>query len=91
MKQYSVLITARTNSSRLPKKCLLPFGDQNVISYIITIAKQNNLSPILSTTKQKSDDILCKIAKSHKINFFSLNSSSKLLIHELIFIVSKLL
>jgi len=78
MKQYPVLITARTNSSRLPKKCLLPFGDRNVISYIITIAKQNNLFPILSTTKKRSDDILCKIAKSHKINFFRGSEKNKL-------------
>ena len=78
MKKYPVLITARTRSSRLPKKCLLPFGDNSVIYHIFVEAKKNNFFPVLSTTKHKSDDILCKIAKSCKINFFRGSEKNKL-------------
>lgn len=78
MSEYPVLITVRTSSSRLPKKCLLDFGKISVISYVIKRAKENNLTPILTTTKNKSDDILCEIAKKHKIKFYRGSEKNKL-------------
>ncbi len=36
-------ITVRTSSSRLPQKCLLPFGNGNVFEHIIRRAKHYNL------------------------------------------------
>ena len=78
MSEYPVLITVRTSSSRFPKKCLLDFGKISVISYVIKRAKENNLTPILTTTKNKSDDILCEIAKKHKIKFFRGSEKNKL-------------
>ena len=35
-------VSARVNSSRLPNKCLLPFGDTNVISHAIRRARVEN-------------------------------------------------
>ena len=63
-------ITVRTNSSRLPAKCLLNFGDVNVITHLIRRAKKFKIIPIICTTKNKSDDILEKISRFEKINFF---------------------
>ena len=54
-------ITVRTASTRLPKKCLLPFGDVSVIHHVIRRAKLSSLDPILCTTTDPSDDILVSI------------------------------
>lgn len=78
MFKYPVLITVRTSSSRLPRKCLLQFGETNVISYVIKRAKENGLTPILTTTKNKPDDILCEIAKKNKIKYFRGSEHNKL-------------
>ena len=52
-------ITVRTQtSSRLPKKCLLPFGQGNVIEHIIERALFYGLDPIVCTTDQPADDVL---------------------------------
>ena len=61
--KYPGLITVRTSSTRLPNKCLLPFGDGNVIEHIIKRAKYSGLDPILCTSIDKSDNILQEIAE----------------------------
>ena len=68
--KYFGLITVRTNSTRLKKKCLLKFGNINIIEHIILRAKKNNITPIVCTTKSKSDTILEKISKKHKVKCF---------------------
>jgi spore coat polysaccharide biosynthesis protein SpsF len=55
-------ITVRTSSSRLPRKCLLPFGECNVIEHIIHRAIHYQLDPIICTSIDPSDDILEEIA-----------------------------
>lgn len=55
-------ITVRTSSSRLPGKCLLPFGDETVIEHVINRAKNSGIFPIVCTSKDKSDDELENIA-----------------------------
>ena len=66
---YIGLITVRTSSSRLKNKCLL-YLDKNirVIEHIILRCIDSGITPILCTTKNKSDDILIKIAKNLKLN-----------------------
>ena len=71
-------ITVRTNSSRLPKKCLLDFGESNVITHLIRRAKKFNINPIVCTTKNKSDDIIEKISKYEKIKFFRGSEKNKI-------------
>ena len=71
-------ITVRTNSSRLPAKCLLNFGGINVITHIIRRAKKFKIIPITCTTKNKSDDILEKISKIEKVNFFRGSEKNKI-------------
>jgi spore coat polysaccharide biosynthesis protein SpsF len=67
---FSGLITVRTSSSRLPKKCLLPFGDSNVIVHIINRAKFYNIEPIICTSTDQSDDIIELIAKNEGVKVF---------------------
>ncbi len=73
------LITVRTSSTRLPGKCLLPFGEGNVINHLIARAKSFSIDPIICTSTDKSDDILEEMAKSLGIRFFrgSLNNKLK--------------
>ncbi len=74
----SGLITVRTSSSRLPAKCLLPFGDVNVITHIINRAIAFDIDPIICTSTDKSDDILEKIAKDAGIKCFRGSLKNKL-------------
>ncbi len=63
-------ITVRTFSSRLPKKCLLPFGEGNVLEHIIRRARHFGLDPIVCTTTETSDDVLEIIADSEGAKCF---------------------
>jgi spore coat polysaccharide biosynthesis protein SpsF len=71
-------VTVRTQSSRLPSKCLLPFGNTNVIRHIIRRSKAFGIMPILCTTTNKSDSILEKIAKSESVKIFRGSEKNKL-------------
>jgi len=67
------IIQARTSSSRLPDKILLPFYKNKTILDIIIerMAKRfNNYPIILATTTNQADDILYRFAERWKIKFF---------------------
>lgn len=68
---YIGIITVRTSSSRLPEKCLLPFGDgMNVIAHVIRRAVAFGITPIVCTSVDASDDILEQIAQKEGVNCF---------------------
>ena len=46
------------------------FKQKNIIEHIILRCIDADLVPILCTSKNKSDDILIKIAKKFKIKYF---------------------
>jgi len=66
----SAFITVRTTSSRLPQKCLLPFGEWNVIEHIINRTKHYGLDPIVCTSIHQTDDILEEISKKECAKVF---------------------
>jgi len=72
------LITVRTNSSRLPNKCLLPFGDSTVLHHIIKRVKFYSLIPIVCTTIDDSDDIIESIALENDVKIFRGSVHNKL-------------
>lgn len=78
-KDIPSFITVRTSSSRLPQKCLLPFGEVNVITHIINRAKFYGIDPIICTSTDKSDDVLETIAMNEGVRCFrgSLNNKLK--------------
>ena len=51
-------ITVRTASTRLPRKCLLPFGEGNVLEHIIRRAKFFGFEPVICTTSLEEDNII---------------------------------
>lgn len=77
MKFYG-LITVRTGSTRLKKKCLLHFGKINIIEHIILRSSKSNIIPIVCTTQNKSDDVIIKIAKKLKVKYFRGSKKNKI-------------
>jgi spore coat polysaccharide biosynthesis protein SpsF len=63
-------ITVRTSSTRLPNKCLLPLGDETVISHVVKRAIAYGFEPIICTSTDKSDDILEEISKELGVKCF---------------------
>jgi len=68
--KIAAFITVRTTSTRLPQKCLFPFGEGNVIQHVIRRAKFFDLEPIVCTTIEPEDDILEKIAQEEEVKCF---------------------
>ena len=73
-----VLITVRTSSSRLPQKCLLPFGEYNVLEHIIRRTQHYKFEPLVCTSTHPSDDIIQKIARQESVECFRGNMVNKL-------------
>ena len=76
----AIFITVRTSSTRLPQKCLLPFGNARTIEFLIRRLKRSKLAEaiILCTTENREDDILCEIATQEGIKFFRGSERDKL-------------
>jgi len=72
------IITVRTASTRLPNKCLLSFGDGNVLEHVIRRTKFYGLHPIVCTTLESSDDIIETIAENENVSCFRGNTVNKL-------------
>jgi len=77
MKQYSVIIAARSGSTRLPGKALLPLKEVPMITFLIRRLKTSEKVKkiILATTELKTDDILAKAAENEDIKVFRGNEN----------------
>ena len=75
---YIGLVTVRTSSTRLPNKCLLPFGQGNVISHVVKRAMSYGIRPIICTSIDPSDDILENIARELDVECFRGSMKNKL-------------
>ncbi len=68
---FAAIITVRTSSSRLPKKCHQKlFKDLSLIEIVIDRAKKINAKIIVATSTDKSDDNIERIALKKKVNVF---------------------
>ncbi len=69
---FLVVIAARTGSSRLPGKALLPIMSVPVISFLIRRLKRSKLAKniLLATTKLTEDDVLVDTALQEGIEVF---------------------
>lgn len=76
----AILITVRTNSTRLPKKALLKINNKTTIEHLIERMKQSKLANfiVLCTTQLPEDNILCEIADKHNIKYYRGSELDKL-------------
>ncbi len=72
------LVTVRTSSSRLPEKCLLPFGDATVLDHIIRRAIAFGIDPVVCTSTDPSDDAIERIALAQGVRCFRGSLQNKL-------------
>ena len=77
MRSVAVL-QARTNSSRLPAKVLLPISGIPMFVMAAKRASNTGREVIVATSTETSDDLLSNLAKKHKINLFRGSLSSPL-------------
>tara|TARA_B110000495_G_scaffold202105_1_gene221268 strand:- start:4333 stop:5079 length:747 start_codon:yes stop_codon:yes gene_type:complete len=68
--KIGIIIQARTDSDRFPKKVLELIDDKSVLWHVINQCKQTKLEIIVATTKRKIDDPIVEIAKKAKVRFF---------------------
>jgi spore coat polysaccharide biosynthesis protein SpsF len=71
-------VTVRTSSTRLPAKCLLPFGDGNVLEHVIRRARAFGVEPIVCTSIDGSDNVIEQIARTEGVRCFRGSLSNKL-------------
>jgi len=71
-------ITVRTSSTRLPKKCLLPFGESTVLNHIIRRAVSYDINPIVCTSASKEDDVIEEIANKEGVRCYRGSLDNKL-------------
>tara|TARA_A100001015_G_scaffold268519_1_gene319440 strand:- start:841 stop:1599 length:759 start_codon:yes stop_codon:yes gene_type:complete len=69
---YSVIIEARMNSSRLPGKMMKKILNKPIIDYLIDRLKliKEVDQIIIATTKNKKDNLIVNFAKKKNINFY---------------------
>jgi spore coat polysaccharide biosynthesis protein SpsF (cytidylyltransferase family) len=73
------LILVRSKSSRLKKKCFLPFGEVNILEHIINRCRFYGITPIVCTSNHKEDDQIIKICKKSKTISFRGSLKNKIL------------
>lgn len=65
-----VVVQARTNSSRLPGKVLLPIGGVPLVVLVAKRAANTGRKVIVATSIEKSDDVLAQTVEKHGIHCF---------------------
>jgi len=74
----NALITVRASSSRLPRKCFLPFGNISVLEHMIKRVEHYDLKPIICTTDNADDEEIVKLAIKLGTQYFRGPSINKL-------------
>ena len=75
----NALITVRSTSSRLPKKCFLSFGEGNVLEHVIRRCLHFGLRPIVCTTRDTVDNDIEQLASQLDVECYRGPTDNKLL------------
>ena len=71
MLKTAIIIQARTNSTRLPNKVILPFfQDKSILKILIEKLKKTGIKLYVATTKSDKDNLIEKIADETGVNCF---------------------
>lgn len=74
-----VFLTVRTGSTRLPKKCMLPFGDTNVLGHVIRRAEYAGFTPVVCTSISQSDNEIESFCATEGVLVYRGSLNNKLL------------
>ena len=70
--QTGIIVQARTGSTRLPNKVLIPFYQEHcILDIIIQKLKTLNYPVVVATSKHPNDNEIVKAAKRNNIHFFT--------------------
>lgn len=71
MTQLGIILQARTGSTRMPEKVILPFyQEQSILDLLLEKVKKLGVPAILATTINPSDDRICVLAEKHEVPVF---------------------
>jgi len=71
MSQLGIILQARTGSTRMPEKVILPFyQEQSILDLLLEKMKKLGVPAVLATTVNPSDDRICAIAAKHNVPVF---------------------
>lgn len=71
MSQTGIILQARTGSTRMPEKVILPFyGEQSILDLLLEKVKKTSIPAVLATTVNPSDDRICALAEKHAVPVF---------------------
>ncbi len=71
MSDLGIILQARTGSTRMPEKVILPFyQEQSILDLLLEKVKKLHVPMVLATTVNPSDDRICRIARKHNVPVF---------------------
>ncbi len=71
MSQLGIILQARTGSTRMPEKVILPFfQEQSILDLLLEKVKKLGVPTVLATTVNPSDDRICTLAAKHDVPVF---------------------
>ncbi len=71
MSQLGIILQARTGSTRMPEKVILPFyQEQSILDLLLEKVKKLGVPVVLATTVNPSDDRICVLAEQHGVPVF---------------------
>ena len=71
MSDIGIILQARTGSTRMPEKVILPFfKEQSILDLLLEKVKKTGIPAVLATTVNPSDDRICALAEKHEVPVF---------------------
>jgi spore coat polysaccharide biosynthesis protein SpsF (cytidylyltransferase family) len=71
MSDLGIILQARTGSTRMPEKVILPFyRDQSILDLLLEKLKKLDIPVVLATTTNPSDDRICNLAQKLDVSVF---------------------
>ncbi len=68
--KIGIITQARMTSSRLPKKVLLPLGEQSVLSHHINRLQKSEVPVFIATTTNQTDDPIVEFCQQNNVPFY---------------------
>ena len=79
MNDFYGLVTVRSDSNRLPKKCFLPLEDKSILENVVHRCKKYGIIPILCTTISKSDNSIEELGQKLNVQVYRGSIKNKML------------